>query len=652
MATRKKKTTGKRSAPHRDPADEHATTELVLYIENTSDLSPDGPSGQGHSVLLNALRKWRKGTYDPALAVRLFEYLAEAGAKRYAKEMGSSPSEWSTMFNPATRQEAARQLEASFRSSAESGEYDHVDTRIGGPREEAGEAAREPSVQAAPHDDDERDMRKVAVYDEEALKLMQNWTGGQSDPLYAISSSGGWNYAWVFTDAIVNIDSDLSRVKKLGRNKFQLGKGTFSKADIDELHYIRDALQMALDSPESELVDETPHHVADFNTLDDLVEHAAQEGATHAIVAGANTQIFYPRGGQHPYETATVWRKSGYWHAQGPGARTGVRQLPRGAEPIGARSGQRAAETQEAGLLRSTDLDRRYPLGWTMAKDLMDWSYRRKGAVETISVSRIKRQGYNVEQVHAALTADPTFEHFDGSVYSGSDGEGGKWRVEITHGADEPLEESATEASLESTHGAGRYSSRQNPEKALINDVFLDDRWIGYISGPFSYGGKKDYWQWRLEGVSPEEHPPFGLSPASGRTKTRQSALDALIHADKARMALHGHIRYSEPGAREPGPATEAPYPAEDGCLSGSQPFMARYVHKVSPSDKDVRGPFCINDNAFSNRNTLGAALRKAGVIHSGARVTTFRVEGEKVIVFPIMPGQTTYWHSIVLTPG
>lgn len=114
-----------------------------------------------------------------------------------------------------------------------------------------------------PYDDDnndgggeERDMRKIAVYDEEALKLMQGWTGGETDPLYAISSTGGWNYAWVFTDAIANIDRDLSRVKKLGRNKFQLGKGTFNKAEIDELGYIRDALQMALDDPESEFVDE------------------------------------------------------------------------------------------------------------------------------------------------------------------------------------------------------------------------------------------------------------------------------------------------------------------------------------------------------------------------------------------------------------
>jgi hypothetical protein len=86
---------------HREPADEHAATELVMYIENESDLSPDGPSGQGRSAMLNMLRKWKNGTYDSTLAVRQFAYLTEAGAKRYAKEF-DDPKNWNTMFNPAT----------------------------------------------------------------------------------------------------------------------------------------------------------------------------------------------------------------------------------------------------------------------------------------------------------------------------------------------------------------------------------------------------------------------------------------------------------------------------------------------------------------------------------------------------------------------
>ena len=98
---------------------------------------------------------------------------------------------------------------------------------------------------------DERDKRWVTIYDDEAVKLMSSWTGGQNDPLYAISSSGGGNYAWVIQDAVANLDSDIAKVKKLGKGKFQLGNGTFTKAEIDELHIIHDALVMALEDPES-----------------------------------------------------------------------------------------------------------------------------------------------------------------------------------------------------------------------------------------------------------------------------------------------------------------------------------------------------------------------------------------------------------------
>jgi len=74
------------------------------------------------------------------------------------------------------------------------------------------------------------------------------------------------------------------------------------------------------------------HRVADFNSLDDLIRHAANDlGATHASGDGAQTKLYFPRGGQYKYEEATVWRKEGYWHAQGPGARGIITQLPRNA---------------------------------------------------------------------------------------------------------------------------------------------------------------------------------------------------------------------------------------------------------------------------------------------------------------------------------
>lgn len=81
--------------------------------------------------------------------------------------------------------------------------------------------------------------------------------------------------------------------------------------------------------------------VADFNTLNDLIRHAADElGATHVYGEGAHTKIYFPRSGRYTYEEAGVWRKAGYWHAEGPHARVGVSNLPLQAKPI-AGSGRR-----------------------------------------------------------------------------------------------------------------------------------------------------------------------------------------------------------------------------------------------------------------------------------------------------------------------
>lgn len=80
----------------------------------------------------------------------------------------------------------------------------------------------------------------------------------------------------------------------------------------------------------------------------------------------------------------------------------------------------------------------------------------------------------------------------------------------------------------------------------------------------------------------------------------------------------------------------------------GLEYYDVRLVHKISPSDKDRMGPVAIPDNAFSDRNTLAAALRDAGVLQSGGRLNSFRVEGEKVVAFPAK----SIWHSIVLTPS
>jgi hypothetical protein len=231
-----------------------------------------------------------------------------------------------------------------------------------------------------PYDDDnqeeekdERDTRKIAIYNDEALEKMQGWAGGQSDPLYAISSTGGWNYAWVFEDAIVNIDRDLRSVKKIGRNRYQLGQGEFTKKEIDELEYIRDALQMALDDPESELPsDETEervvrasHHVADFNTFDDLIAHAGATNFDTDEHRVAN-KIYVPEG--NGYRELRVWQKEGYWHAQSPEKGRLIRRLPSSAAPIINRSPKKkrfGVATEGRGVARAfTKSQHHFENGW------------------------------------------------------------------------------------------------------------------------------------------------------------------------------------------------------------------------------------------------------------------------------------------------
>jgi hypothetical protein len=85
-----------------------------------------------------------------------------------------------------------------------------------------------------------------------------------------------------------------------------------------------------------------------------------------------------------------------------------------------------------------------------------------------------------------------------------------------------------------------------------------------------------------------------------------------------------------------------------EDALMAKDVCSVRYVHKISPSAKDVGPDVEIPQNAFSNRNTLAKALRNAGVLTSGIRLRSFRVEGDKVVAFPM--GRFNTWHSVILT--
>lgn len=66
--------------------DKHLVRELILYIENTSELYP-----QYQALAKNYARKKRMGTYNPELAVKGVVNLVRSGITMYKKELGSLP---------------------------------------------------------------------------------------------------------------------------------------------------------------------------------------------------------------------------------------------------------------------------------------------------------------------------------------------------------------------------------------------------------------------------------------------------------------------------------------------------------------------------------------------------------------------------------
>ncbi len=84
--------------------DKEAVRELVLYITNDGDLYRQRVT----PMIENLKRKVKKGVYDREKAVKLWQYLADEGVKKYGKEFGPGASvAW---LNPATREEIAREL--------------------------------------------------------------------------------------------------------------------------------------------------------------------------------------------------------------------------------------------------------------------------------------------------------------------------------------------------------------------------------------------------------------------------------------------------------------------------------------------------------------------------------------------------------------
>jgi len=94
------------------------SNELVLFTHNTGALYP-----MRKAITLRMLRKQLRGEYDREAAVKAWMTLANAGAKRYVRELKLSES-WNQAFTVADREAAAKHWENWFRESAKYGEFD------------------------------------------------------------------------------------------------------------------------------------------------------------------------------------------------------------------------------------------------------------------------------------------------------------------------------------------------------------------------------------------------------------------------------------------------------------------------------------------------------------------------------------------------
>jgi hypothetical protein len=95
-----------------------AARELELFAENDGDLY----QRSAVPIMKNLSKKFKKGTYDPELGVKLWKYHADRAAKAYS-EQHSTGDDWKTMFTPRDRMEMAKSMEDSWRSEMEAGNF-------------------------------------------------------------------------------------------------------------------------------------------------------------------------------------------------------------------------------------------------------------------------------------------------------------------------------------------------------------------------------------------------------------------------------------------------------------------------------------------------------------------------------------------------
>jgi len=110
--------------------------ELALFIENDADLYRQ----QTLPIIINLQKKFTKGTYDPAQAVKLWKYLADNGAKKYTFENDDRQGKrhWMEIagygiFTVAERKEVAAYLEQAYLEHVQQGYVSKAKARKSNP---------------------------------------------------------------------------------------------------------------------------------------------------------------------------------------------------------------------------------------------------------------------------------------------------------------------------------------------------------------------------------------------------------------------------------------------------------------------------------------------------------------------------------------
>lgn len=95
--------------------------ELYRFIDNDADLNRQ----RREPIEKNLTKKWKAGTYNHDLAIKLWMYLVDDGAKKYAKD-NSQPQDWNKIFSVSDRQAVAKMLADYYEQEAKLGNYEKL----------------------------------------------------------------------------------------------------------------------------------------------------------------------------------------------------------------------------------------------------------------------------------------------------------------------------------------------------------------------------------------------------------------------------------------------------------------------------------------------------------------------------------------------